>query len=341
MMRFYITHRLQSMTKLMPLAGKALLAGLLLIPLQVFAITPGNWLLRTHQASAKLDYRGTYVYSHNGRVQSMRIIRKVSTTGGIRERLYSLDGAKREIIRDNGRIWCYLPDRKIGVHEYRQVTSRQFPDILPRDISDLAQFYNLQVGTRISRIANRDASQLLILPRDRFRYGFDLWADQGTGLLLQASLIDGSARSLEQYMFVVLETGGDISNREFQPMTAKKDLKWFTGSSEKVSPFTTITPSWSVDMLPPGFTLRQRIQRVTPLRQTRLEHLVYSDGLSTTSVFIEDMPPNEKQQRSGLKSMGAVNVYIRYIGNAKITVVGEVPEPTVEMIAKSVRFGAS
>jgi len=94
-------------------------------------------------------------------------------------------------------------------------------------------------------------------------------------------------------------------------------------------------------MLPPGFTLRERIQRVTPLRQTRLEHLVYSDGLSAASVFIEDTLPGEKRQASGFSSMGAVNIYIRYLGNTRITVVGEVPGRTVEMIAKSVRHETS
>lgn len=319
------------------LAG--LFVGVLLVPVPAIAMTPSEWLMRTHQASQQLDYRGTYVYVHDGGVQSMRIIRRVDDDGGVRERLYSLDGAKREIIRDNGRIWCYLPDRKIGIHEYRQIASKQFPNILPRDVTSLQRYYRMQIGARVSRIANRNASQLLILPRDKFRYGFDLWADQGSGLLLRASLVDSTARSLEQYLFVSLTTGDDILDLEFQPMTDKRELKWFSGTGENVK--QSQTSAWSVGMLPPGFTLRERIQRVTPLRQTRLEHLVYSDGLSAASVFIEDTFPGEKRQASGFSSMGAVNIYIRYLGNTRITVVGEVPGRTVEMIAKSVRHETS
>ncbi len=320
------------------LAG--LLGGSLLLSVPAFALTPGDWLMRTHAASKQLNYRGTYVYSHNGRVESMRIIRKIEDGGGVRERLYSLNGAKREIIRDNGKIWCYLPDRKIGVHEYLQVSSRQFPNIVPQDIASLKRYYRLRVGKQVSRIANRSASQLVILPRDRFRYGFDLWADQDTGLLLRASLVDFSTRLLDQYLFVSLTIGGDIPDRELQPMTARKDLKWYIGTSENMSQ-SAAASDWKVGMLPPGFTLRQRIQRITPLRQARLEHLIYSDGLSATSVFIEDISPDDTRPLSGPKSMGAVNAYIRYVGNARITVIGEVPERTVEMIAKSVRFGTS
>jgi len=317
-----------------------MLGSLLLLPTVALALTPGDWLMRTHAASQALGYRGTYVYTHDNRVESMRIIRKVGIGGGVRERLYSLDGAKREIIRDNGRIWCYLPDRKIGVHEYRQVTSRQFPNILPSDIALLAQYYQLKIGKQTSRIANRDATQLVIMPRDQFRYGYNLWSDRASGLLLRAALVDHRGRSLQQYLFVSLNTDDNITEQELLPMTAKKELKWFIGTSENVN-LASAASAWSVGMLPPGFTLQQRIQRITPLRQTRLEHLVYSDGLSTTSVFIEDMLPGEKRQLDGLKAMGAVHVYIRHIGNSRITVVGEVPGRTVEMIAKSVRFTAS
>jgi len=327
----------------MTMVVTGLLGAVLLAPTMANAavLTPSDWLMRSHQASKQLNYRGTYVYSHNGRVESMRIIRRVDPDGGVRERLYSLDGAKREIIRENGRIWCYLPDRKIGVHEYRQVSSRQFPNILPQDIIALKRYYRMQIGKRDSRVANRDATQLLILPRDQFRYGFDLWADQKTGLLLSASLVDFSARSLEQYLFVSLVTGEDIPDQAFEPMTAKQDLKWFVGTSESSNQSLLAATTWSVGMLPPGFTLRQRIQRVTPLRQTRLEHQVYSDGLSATSVFIEDVLAEDKRQSSGLKSMGGINIFVRYIGNTRITVIGEVPARTVEMMAKSIRSRAS
>jgi sigma-E factor negative regulatory protein RseB len=65
--------------------------------------------------------------------------------------------------------------------------------------------------------------------------------------------------------------------------------------------------------------------------------MVYCDGLSAISIFIE---PNDGDEDdvSGLSSRGAVNLYHKVVDRNLITVVGEVPPRTVMQVLDSVRY---
>ena len=65
------------------------------------------------------------------------------------------------------------------------------------------------------------------------------------------------------------------------------------------------------------------------------EHMVFSDGLATASVYVERLPEG-KAPVTGLSSMGAVNAYRALVDGYQVTVIGEVPRTTVQMIALSV-----
>jgi sigma-E factor negative regulatory protein RseB len=65
-------------------------------------------------------------------------------------------------------------------------------------------------------------------------------------------------------------------------------------------------------------------------------HLVYSDGLATVSVFIED-PMTEADVDEGFAIVGSTNAYTVTLGGRKVTAVGEVPRRTVQSIASSMR----
>ena len=71
-----------------------------------------------------------------------------------------------------------------------------------------------------------------------------------------------------------------------------------------------------------------------------MEHLVYSDGLATVSVFVEKIDPNTKPGMEGLSNMGAVHAYVMRADGHQVTTVGEVPAETITLIAKSRRSAA-
>ncbi len=292
-----------------------------------------HWLMKMNDAALELDYRGTFVYVMQNQIEVMRVVHQ-SQHGVIKERIYSLNGAPREIVRDAEQIWCYLPDRRMGVHEYRQVSSNNFPHILPKQLDKLENNYRITMGGK-GRIADRKVVQIWILPRDEYRYGHDLWVDEDTGLLLKASLMDTDSEPIEQYMFTDIHIGKPIAEKDLVPLTPKKQLVWY-GVNKKDEPKNIQGDvKWEAARYPDGFMLTRKLKRMSPMRKQMVEHLVYSDGLVAVSIFVEKLADSTKPI-SGLNSMGAINAYGTVIDNYQVTVVGDVPSKTVNMIAMSV-----
>jgi sigma-E factor negative regulatory protein RseB len=292
-----------------------------------------HWLMKMNNAALELNYRGIFVYVKQNQIEVMRVVHQ-SQDGVIKERIYSLNGAPREIVRDAEQVWCYLPDRRMGVHEYRQVSSNNFPHILPKQLDQLDNNYRITMGDK-GRIADRNAVQIWILPKDEYRYGHDLWVDEDTGLLLKSSLMDADSEPIEQYMFTEIHIGNPIAEKDLAPLTPKKQLVWY-GVNKKDEPKNVQGDvKWEAARYPDGFMLSRKIKRISPIRNQLVEHLVYSDGLAAVSIFVEKLADSTKPIR-GLNSMGAINAYGTVIDNHQVTVVGEVPSKTVNMIAMSV-----
>ena len=295
-----------------------------------------KWLMRINDAAHNLNYEGIFVYSYGSTLEAMRVIHQIDA-GGVKERIYSLNGSPREIIRDEAQVWCYAPEQKMGVHEFRDVSAQNFPNILPQKLGKLPRNYELSLG-RASRVADRAAQQILIVPLDEFRYGYALWADIETGLLLKATLVDRDHNTVEQYMFTQVMIGVSIPQSALEPLTPKEDLKWFSVGSEmkKTEHVVVEQPRWKVDSLPSGFTVSRQIMRQSPIRKNMMEHYVYSDGLAAVSVFIEMIGDNTLPQINGISRMGAVHAFGHAQDGYHITVVGEVPSATVDMMGMSV-----
>jgi sigma-E factor negative regulatory protein RseB len=71
-----------------------------------------------------------------------------------------------------------------------------------------------------------------------------------------------------------------------------------------------------------------------------VQHLVYSDGLASVSVFIEPSDPQGQPMR-GLAKVGTAFAFSRALDGHQVTAVGEVPPVTVEAIAAGVTKGAA
>jgi sigma-E factor negative regulatory protein RseB len=287
---------------------------------------------RMYQAGRSLDYEGTFVYQHGDRLDSLRIIHKAGM-GGARERLVSLNGAPREIIRTGSEVRCYLPDENAVLVEHRRADERNFPALLPDSLAQLKGNYTIRVGKE-GRVAGRNAVSVLITPRDAYRYGYQLWADEASGLLLKASLLDEHGGVVEQYMFTQLSIGKAIAESELKPQYTAKGIVWQRANDEPPKPSTG---QWTAARLPSGFTLTARIMRKLPARQQPVEHLVYSDGLAVVSVFVEKVDDEAKPHvLSGLSHMGAVHAFGKVVEGHQVTVLGETPAVTVDMIGESV-----
>ncbi len=288
---------------------------------------------RMHQAGRSLDYEGTFVYQHGDQLESLRIVHKTGA-GKVRERLVSLNGAPREIIRTGSEVRCYLPDENAVLIEHRRADNRNFPALLPDSLAQLKGHYKIRVGKE-GRVAARKAVSVRIKPRDAYRYGYLLWADEASGLLLKASLLDEHGGVVEQYMFTQVSIGKPIAESELKPQYPTKGIVWQRADEG------TPTPSagrWTAAHLPTGFSLSARMMRMLPARKQPVEHLVYSDGLAVVSVFVEKVGDEAKPNvLSGLTHMGAVHAFGKVVDGHQVTVVGETPALTVDMIGESVR----
>ncbi len=292
------------------------------------------WLKKMHEAAQRLDYEGNFVHQHDTRLEAMRIVHKVEQ-GAVRERLVSLNGPAREIIRNEREVLCYLPDQNSVVVEHRKTDGKGFPAILPERLAELGEHYNLMLGKR-ERIAGRPAQQLGIQPRDGYRYGYRLWADVDTGLLLKADLLNDKGKVLEQFMFTHIRVGS-VPAAALEPENPGKGMVWYREGAEAARPGPV--RSWTATRLPKGFKLTRQVWRTVAMRQKQVEHLVYSDGLATVSVFVEQLGPDAKSGMDGPSHMGAVHAYVTRADGHQVTTVGEVPAETVAQIAKSVAPG--
>lgn len=294
-----------------------------------------QWLMRLNTAAQDLNYRGSFIYRHGDQVEAMQIVRKVDEDGA-RERLVSLNGASREIIRDKRDVWCYLPDENRGVHQSRKdEPETKFPSILPESIVHLEQFYRFELGAD-ERVAGRMAKRVDIYPKDNFRYGLMLWIDQETGLMLRADMVSDKGRPVEQYMFVEIDYDEDISADELAPSTPRENLVWHGEDGGTLTiPAASSGDEWKAGSLPQGFALSRYLRKPSSVQNMAVHHLVYSDGLATISVFINPTAASAENRVIGDSQMGAINAFGATISDHQVTAIGEVPAASVRRIAQS------
>jgi sigma-E factor negative regulatory protein RseB len=314
--------------------SRLLLAALLalwLAPKWASADTLGQaealaWLQKIASAARDLSYTGTFVYQHGDQVETSRITHYVDRTGEI-ERLETLDGPKREIIRNQNEIITYYAESKLIKRE-RRAARRTFPALLPEQLSALTDFYNVRKGGQ-ERIAGFDAQALVLDPRDEFRYGHKLWADMNSGLLLKAKMVNDRHQVVEQFHFTQLTIG---------PVSKEQVRAGFVIPPLPVRPDSQAGPSetgWVVRNQPAGFRKIIEMVRQRPDGKGQVAHLVYSDGLAAVSVFIEPLP-HTRQVPDGLLHQGAIHIYSRSMSDQLVTVLGETPAATVMQMANSV-----
>jgi sigma-E factor negative regulatory protein RseB len=287
-----------------------------------------GWLRKIQDATEKLSYTGTFIYHQNGgRSETSKITRYVDASGDI-EKLEVIDGMPREIVRTKDTVRCYLPGSRLVKVDRR--TERDFPGLLPERITALARHYDIALG-ETRRIANYDCQAVVLTPRDNLRYGYHLYADVRSGMLLRAVTVDASGAQIEQFTFTELRIGGvtrDMVRSRHEPVH-----DW---RKEDAAAAPARLAGWGLTAELPGF--QKIIELKRRLGESRSAgQLVYSDGLAAVSVFIE--PLGERSDlHTGLSSMGAIHIYTRKVANHMITVVGEAPATSVKRIADAVEY---
>ncbi|MCS3902614.1 sigma-E factor negative regulatory protein RseB [Methylohalomonas lacus] len=282
------------------------------------------------EAGRTLDYDGVFVYRRNQHMDAMRIIHK-SEAGRERERLISLSGPAREVIRNDESVTCIFPDdHSVRVERSRpyQLLSSQFPS----SVDKLSDSYVFRVAGS-GRTAGRDARIVEIVPRDDFRYGYRLWLDEKSHLLLKSELLNEDGRPIEQFMFTHLDIVDSIPDSLLEPTINGTDYSWYENPDDSHEPASE--DDWQPGWLPAGFSVTDRSHELLADSPRPVHHMVVSDGLALVSVFIERLSEQDAA-RVGPSKLGAVHAFARKTDDYQIMVVGEVPAITVRKVADAV-----
>ncbi len=308
---------------------------LFVVLLTSFASVSANpaveWIEKMSDSMRNLSYQGNFVYIHGKQLESMSILH-IKDEYGEKERLLSLNGEAREVIRDNKNLTCIWPDsRKVVVDNSSQ--NNFSPLFVPSDIAKISKYYNMSLEDG-DRVAGQGTIMVNIKPRDQFRYGLKLWINSSNGLLLKSNLLNEQDQVVEQVMFTNLEVLSKNDQLQLITMPELDDsfslVRYHSGDA---AGNLEADSTWQISELPEGFWRESALKRKVAGTDRFIQQMVYTDGLASLSVFIEKETALTPQ---GGTSLGAVNAFIRIFKNYSVTAIGEVPAITVKQVAESV-----
>lgn len=276
---------------------------------------------RMRQALSTLNYSGVLVYSHDNRVETLRIIQRV-TNGRVQAELESLNGPHRGMKQDGGQVTCHLSGEHL-IAVAQRALGQEVQDGKPLKARDLAPYYLVQSQGQ-ARVADRQTQVVGIIPTDALRYGYRFYLDTLTGLPLKLDLIGGDTRTLEQLMFtsLTLDSENSVTPAEVLPIAPRNPTEFVPQDALP----------WTFDHLPPGFEL-VRAERTLDASGQTLEHMVLSDGLAAISVYVE---ASAEEGLSGGSRIGAIHAHGGKVAGHQVTVVGEAPAETVAAVFSAV-----
>jgi sigma-E factor negative regulatory protein RseB len=297
-------------------------------------------LLQTTQAAAKkTSYSGTFVYQQGNQIRTSRITHGFDGDVEV-EKLEILDAKPREYIRRNGEVSCYLPDSKV-IQVEKNLSQEEFPALLSENVNLLPESYYIKKA-QMSRVAGVECQVLNLQPKDALRYGFRLCVEKNAGLLLGVQTLNPRNEVIEQIAFTQISLG-DVDKNRLKPSFTNV-AQWKT---ENMTVQSNVNSGWIVKNLPSGFKKTLETKRLIPISanavgaeqgQTKSHQVVqmmFSDGLSTISVFVE---PNTGNRTEGSLQQGAMTIMGKRSGDNWLTIVGEVPNAAIKQVMNSVQF---
>ena len=299
--------------------------------------TPQEWLERMNQAFVDTEYDGIFSYYSGNDLSTLRVVHSMRD-GVQRERLIHLNGAPREIVRTGNEVQFVLQPGDEILELENSIPSGPFAQAFTKAAAGSSYYTMTLMGH--DRVADRDSVRLDVTPLDRDRYGFHLWLDDATGLLLRSELVDQSGEKLEIFQFATLKVG-DISAQDFAPDHQDGALVRHLTLDEARSS-TPSAVAWRAGWVPNGFTMASSDIRRRPSSAQAVNTMMYSDGLTMFSVFVEAMPDGGA---ANLVTRSGATVAVSHVvtggpdhGHHLVTVVGEIPTATAQRIAQSVVY---
>ena len=293
------------------------------------------WLLRIHTAASRRNFQGTFIVSSSGSVASARIWHFFEGPNQY-ERIESLDGKQRKVFRHNDVVHTLWPASQVALVEQRGLLN-SFPALLQAGDDGLGEWYEVR-SEGSDRVAGHEADVLEVRARDAFRYGYRLWADRHSGLLLRADVLGENGDVLETSAFSEVSIG--VRAQPDTVLQAMRKLDGYRVVRPTLTPTRLESEGWTMRAVAPGFRpvscVSRRMESPSETQADPAEppviQAIYSDGLTYVSVFIEPYRP-ERHQRALLASHGATLTLAQRHGDWWVTVVGDAPPATLKTFA--------
>lgn len=290
----------------------------------------GEWLTRMQEASRLRSYVGTFVVSSRaGGMSSARIWHAGDADQQV-ERVEVLTGAPRSTFRRNDEVMTFLPEHRVVRSEKRESLGL-FPNLLRSGESSIPEFYAARhLGP--DRVAGFDADVVQLAPKDGLRFGYRVWSEKKSGLVIKLQTLDTDGKVLEQAAFSELQLDAPVRvDKLVQMMTPPEGWRVERADAVKTSP---AAEGWSLKAAVAGFKPMSCYKRGAVAAPEGTMQWIFSDGLASVSLFVE---PYDRQRhvQEGLFASGATQTLTRRIQEWWLTAVGEVPAQTLKAFAQS------
>lgn len=295
-----------------------------------------EWLQRMHQASRQRSYVGTFVVSAAGGNLSSARIWHVGEGDLQVERIESLTGPPRSTFRRNDRIVTFLPEARL-VRSERRENADLFPSLQGAPDAALANWYDARVVGK-GRVAGFEADVVQLVPRDPLRFGYRIWSERQSGLVVKLQTLDGEGQVVEQSAFSELSMDPPIRAKALAQMM--DNTAGYRVEKSELERTTAQAEGWMLQEPVPGFRPLNCFRRALgpPVAAARMVQWTFTDGLATVSLFLEPYD-DQRPQQEAVMALGATYTLTRRIADAGgqwwLTAVGEVPPRTLEAFGRA------
>ena len=305
-------------------------------------ITLPAWLQKVNSASRQRAYTGTFVVSAGNAMSSAKIWHVCE--GPLQmERVESLNGPARSTFRRNEQVLTLFPESKVALSESRESWG-SFPNLLKSSQGTLEEHYQIRALPG-ERVVGLDTDVVQLKPKDNWRFGYRVWTEKKSGLVVRLQTLDSEGRVLEQSAFSELQLDAPVSMAKLTAMM--NNTAGYRVERPDIHKTSAEEQGWVLRAGVAGFQPTGCYRRIVvvqapgnsapqapfePLTQA-VTQCMFSDGLATLSLFMEVYDPRRSARESLADSSGATHALGVRSGDWWITAVGEVPPRTLQSFA--------
>ena len=302
-----------------------------------------EWLQRMHAGARQRNYVGTFVVSAPGGDLSSAGIWHVRDGEHQIERIEALSGPQRSTFRRNRNVMTFLPEAKVVKVEKRENLDL-FPNLPDQPDSSIGDFYDVRAIGK-DRVAGFDADVVQLVPHDGLRFGYRIWSERRSGLVVKLQTVDSESRVVEQSAFSELQLDAPVKAQALSQMMS--NTSGYRVEKLELERSNAQDEGWMLRTPVAGFKPRSFFRRPTagsegsggkPKQDAATVQWTFSDGLASVSLFIERYDA-ARAPRDGVLTIGATNAIRRRLpepaGDWWLTAVGEVPPQTLDAFAQN------